>query len=77
MFIESSPSAKHVLQCENVGTQYVMDFQSGRRSCVTSVMINKLNDTAILTYKFVCKTSCFSGTQRRPVIAIFTLEDIE
>lgn len=70
------PWVNHVLRCENEGTQYEIDVESHRGSCITPVALKDRDDTAILYYKFVCKTSCYRGMQRRPVVVIFTLEDV-
>ena len=74
--ISDFPWVNHVLRCENEGTQYEVDGESRRRSCITPVALQDENEVAVLFYKFVCKTSCYRGMQRRPVVVIFTLEDV-
>jgi len=69
-------NVNHVLRCENEGTVYEVDKESCRGSCITPVTLSDPNLPATLYYKFVCKTSCARGMQRRPVVVIFTLEDV-
>ncbi|XP_065211949.1 cellular tumor antigen p53-like [Planococcus citri] len=69
------PWVNHVLRCDNEGTQYEIDLESKRRSCITPVTMSDYKDIVVLYFKFVCKTSCYRGMQRRPIVVIFTLED--
>ncbi|VVC37991.1 p53-like transcription factor, DNA-binding,p53, DNA-binding domain,p53 tumour suppressor family,p53/RUNT- [Cinara cedri] len=67
---------EHVLRCDNDSTTYHIDQNSKRKSVVTLLSRPEHgSDSTRLSYRFVCKTSCFSGMQRRPIIVIFTLED--
>lgn len=66
----------HVIRCDNESTTYHIDPVSKRKSVVTLLSRPEHGlDTTRLSYRFVCKTSCLSGMQRRPIIVIFTLED--
>ncbi|XP_025412779.1 cellular tumor antigen p53-like isoform X2 [Sipha flava] len=67
---------EHVIRCENDGTTYHIDEVSKRKSVVTLLCKPEHgSDSTRLSYRFVCKTSCLSGMQRRPIVVIFTLED--
>ncbi|CAI6363917.1 unnamed protein product [Macrosiphum euphorbiae] len=67
---------EHVIRCDNESTTYHIDEVSRRKSVVTLLSRPEHgSDTTRLSYRFVCKTSCISGMQRRPIIVIFTLED--
>ncbi|XP_050548910.1 cellular tumor antigen p53 isoform X2 [Daktulosphaira vitifoliae] len=67
---------KHVIRCDNDNTAYHIDEKSNRKSVVTLLRQPEIGaDTSKLSYRFVCKTSCAGGMQRRPIIVIFTLED--
>lgn len=68
---------EHIIRCEHSSTRYEKDDYSGRLSCVTPLSYPQPgSETTTLTYKFVCKTSCPSGMDRKPISVIFTLEDI-
>ncbi|XP_026818673.1 cellular tumor antigen p53-like isoform X1 [Rhopalosiphum maidis] len=67
---------EHVIRCDNESTTYHIDEVSKRKSVVTLLSRPEHeSDSTRLSYRFVCKTSCISGMQRRPIIVIFTLED--
>ncbi|XP_050440252.1 cellular tumor antigen p53 [Adelges cooleyi] len=66
----------HVIRCDNENTSYHTDAISKRKSVITLLQRPDMgSDTSKLSYRFVCKTSCAGGMQRRPIIVIFTLED--
>lgn len=67
---------EHVIRCDNESTTYHTDEISKRKSVVTLLSRPENGaDSTRLSYRFVCKTSCLGGMQRRPIIVIFTLED--
>ncbi|KAF0753580.1 cellular tumor antigen p53-like isoform X1 [Aphis craccivora] len=67
---------EHIIRCDNESTTYHIDEVSKRKSLVTLLSRPEHgSDSTRLSYRFVCKTSCISGMQRRPIIVIFTLED--
>lgn len=66
----------HVIRCDNDSTTYHVDQFSNRKSVVTLLCKPEHGlDSTRLSYRFVCKTSCLGGMERRPIIVIFTLED--
>lgn len=68
---------EHVMRCEHSSTMYEKDPVSQRLSCRTPLSRPQPgSETTTLTYKFVCKTSCLGGMNRRPISVIFTLEDV-
>lgn len=67
---------EHVLRCDNETTTYQVDEVSKRKSVVTYLSRpDHGSDSTKLSYRFMCKTSCLSGMERRPIVVIFTLED--
>lgn len=67
---------EHVIRCDNDSTTYHVDQYSKRKSVVTLLPRPEHGfDSTRLSYRFVCKTSCLGGMERRPIIVIFTLED--
>lgn len=67
---------EHIIRCDNDETTYHKDEISNRKSVVTRLSRPEHgSDSTRLSYRFVCKTSCVGGMQRRPIIVIFTLED--
>lgn len=67
-----------MIRCEHDSTRYDKDDSTKRLSCVTPLSYPQPgSETTTLTYKFVCKTSCPSGMDRKPISVIFTLEDIK
>ncbi|KAK7603191.1 hypothetical protein V9T40_003190 [Parthenolecanium corni] len=67
---------EHVMRCEHSSTVYNCDPCTKRFSCRTPLSLPQAGaDTTTLTYKFVCKTSCIGGMNRKPISVIFYLED--
>lgn len=66
------------MRCEHSSTVYEKDPVSERLSCRTPLSRPQPgSETTTLTYKFVCKTSCLGGMNRKPISVIFTLEDVK
>lgn len=75
-YVEGFRFVEHVMRCEHSSTTYMKDELTKRLSCVTPLSRPQAgSETTTLTYKFVCKTSCLSGMNRKPISVIFTLED--
>lgn len=65
----------HVLQSDNSNAEYNYNPESERHSVVVPLeQLQAGTDTFVVPYRFMCKTSCNRGIQRRPMNVIFTLE---
>ena len=68
----------HVVRIENPQALYDYNDTSRRRS--VRVLLDSPqagSDWVTVAFKFMCKNSCLSGMNRRPIEVIFTLEDYE
>lgn len=65
----------HVLASETDHAKYEVDELSNRHSVVVPLHLQHGCDHALISYKFMCKTSCASGINRSPTDVVFTLED--
>lgn len=67
---------RHILRCLQPQTQYLNN--DGRLSILTPLGAPQPGaDTVRLMYTFMCKNSCSSGMNRRPLEIVFTLESID
>lgn len=67
----------HVIRCQNSKAYYFGDKDKGIRLNVV-VQLSKPQpgtDSVREMYQFMCKNSCPSGMNRKPIEVIFTLED--
>ncbi|XP_063232048.1 cellular tumor antigen p53-like [Bacillus rossius redtenbacheri] len=65
----------HVVRCESMDSVYTEDPSSKRLSVVTPLGTPPPgSDVVVLHYRFMCKTSCLGGMNRRPIHVVFTLE---
>lgn len=65
----------HVLQTDSDNAEYYYNPESERHSVVVTLeQLQAGTHTFVVPYKFMCKTSCNRGIQRRPMDVIFTLE---
>ncbi|XP_044735877.1 cellular tumor antigen p53 isoform X2 [Chrysoperla carnea] len=64
----------HVIRCNLPSTSYCRDVD-GRYSIITPLgQPQPGTDSVRLMYKFMCKNSCTSGMNRRPLEIVYTLE---
>ncbi|GLV44032.1 Mms19 [Carabus blaptoides fortunei] len=68
---------KHVLWCSNTNSIYQGNTELNEHLSVVTLLGEPQAgmETVRVNYKFMCKNSCPSGMNRRPVDVIFTLED--
>ncbi|PSN33023.1 hypothetical protein C0J52_17830 [Blattella germanica] len=67
----------HVVRIEDVKSEYCYDMGSKRRSVrVPLCSPQPGTDWVNIAFKFMCKNSCVTGMNRRPIEVIFTLENI-
>jgi hypothetical protein len=66
----------HVVRIDHQEAVYEYDVISERRSVRVALGHPQAGtDWITVAFKFMCKNSCISGMNRRPVEVIFTLED--
>lgn len=65
----------HVLAMENEGAEYAIDPVSKRHSVRVQLHLQSGCEFALISLKFMCKTSCTGGLNRAPTDVVFTLED--
>lgn len=65
----------HVIRSDNPGAQYDENPESKRCSVIVPLGEPQPGTgTVTVTYKFMCKTTCATGMNRRPITVLFTLE---
>ncbi|XP_063906619.1 cellular tumor antigen p53-like isoform X2 [Zophobas morio] len=68
---------QHIIRCTNDMTQYFGDRNSGTRLNIVIPLGRPQTGSDVIKefYHFVCKNSCPSGMNRKPIDVVFTLEN--
>ncbi|XP_023239106.1 cellular tumor antigen p53-like isoform X2 [Centruroides sculpturatus] len=72
---DGHPAPQHLIRCDHEFAQYVDDPVTGRQSVVVPYENPQVGtDFTVYIYRFMCRSSCTGGLNRRATQAIFTLE---
>ncbi|XP_067119409.1 cellular tumor antigen p53-like [Centruroides vittatus] len=72
---DGHPAPEHLIRCDHEFAQYVDNPVTGRQSVVVPYENPQVGtDFTVYIYRFMCRSSCTGGLNRRATQAIFTLE---